>query len=352
MNYIDEFDSRIGKLFRRALKISLKNRLLAWFFLKTSVWQHRAMFLRRRWEGKGIHVPPVMIISITHRCNLRCKGCYARAFGHSDGGEISRECFCDIIEQASRLGISIIMLAGGEPLLRKDIMTAIKAWKHILFPFFTNGILIDKEWMDLFHHCKNLIPVISLEGERQHTDERRGEGIYDMFLETAAKLKKQAFFWGVSFTVTSLNYPVIVNKIFLKQLIEAGCRLFFFVEYVPVAPGTESLTISVEQRKELLRSLAMFRNEFPGLFISFPGDEEAFGGCLAAGRGFVHVNPKGRLEPCPFAPYSDADLNGQSLKEALSSNLMKAIRENHHKLTETSGGCALWKEREWVQSLL
>jgi hypothetical protein len=39
------------------------------------------------------------------------------------------------------------------------------------------------------------------------------------------------------------------------------------------------------------------------------------------------------------------------LKDALGSRLLKEIRENHHMLEETSGGCALWRNREWVKGL-
>ncbi|NTV90811.1 MAG: radical SAM protein, partial [Clostridiales bacterium] len=42
----------------------------------------------------------------------------------------------------------------------------------------------------------------------------------------------------------------------------------------------------------------------------------------------------------------------KSLREALQSELLMKVRENHEKLNETAGGCALWDNREWVQSLL
>jgi MoaA/NifB/PqqE/SkfB family radical SAM enzyme len=88
------------------------------------------------------------------------------------------------------------------------------------------------------------------------------------------------------------------------------------------------------------------------LFISFPGDEEQFGGCLAAGRGFIHVNPGGDLEACPLAPFSDVNINETRLQEALASPLLKRIRENPQLLEETAGGCALFAKRETVSALI
>ena len=75
------------------------------------------------------------------------------------------------------------------------------------------------------------------------------------------------------------------------------------------------------------------------------------GGCLSSGRGFVHINPEGFAEPCPFAPVKAADLNEMSFIEALQSPLLSAIRANHDKLVETQAGCALWVNKEWLAEL-
>lgn len=81
----------------------------------------------------------------------------------------------------------------------------------------------------------------------------------------------------------------------------------------------------------------------PATFLSFPGEEKAFGGCLSSGRGFVHVSASGDLEPCPFAPYSDTSLQQMSFKDALGSKFLERIRDNHTELFEADGGCATWK---------
>ena len=96
----------------------------------------------------------------------------------------------------------------------------------------------------------------------------------------------------------------------------------------------------------------VYRSRFTALFITVPGDEEEIGGCLSAGRGFIHVNAEGDVEPCPFFPYSDTNLMDMSLKDALQSEFLKRIRENHEQLSEAKDGCALWAEGEWVRFLL
>lgn len=116
--------------------------------------------------------------------------------------------------------------------------------------------------------------------------------------------------------------------------------------------GTEPLVLSAGQRAALMQAVARLRERLPGIFIAFPGDEEEMGGCLAAGRGFIHISARGDVEPCPFAPYSDASLLRMTIREALASPLLRAIRENSDGLHDVSGGCALWNHREWVKRIL
>jgi MoaA/NifB/PqqE/SkfB family radical SAM enzyme len=65
----------------------------------------------------------------------------------------------------------------------------------------------------------------------------------------------------------------------------------------------------------------------------------------------LHISSSGALEACPFAPYSDTSVKNMPLKEALKSRLIREVRENHDKLKESRGGCALKENAEWVASL-
>lgn len=88
------------------------------------------------------------------------------------------------------------------------------------------------------------------------------------------------------------------------------------------------------------------------VFVSFPGDEKSSGGCIAAGRGFFHINSNGGAEPCPFSPYSDINVRDTSLREALKSPLFLALREQNVLMEEHSGGCVLFERRESVEAIL
>jgi len=351
-NYSGLFDESIQGVVRHAMAITLRNPLQAAFFLKTAMRQKQAADRRIEWEKKGVHVPPLLIASITNSCNLRCTGCYARNHGRPARPELPVGRWREIIAEADRLGMSIVMLAGGEPFTRPEFADLPEEFPGILFPVFTNGMLMNPETIGKLRKRKNLIPVISVEGRAETTDSRRGNGVYNRVWETMSEIKKLGIFYGASITVGRKNFQEAVDPEFLEPFLKNGCQLFIYVEYIPVEPGTEDQVLTLEQRTELTRQADFLRKKYSAEFIVFPGDEEQYGGCLAAGRGFVHIGPDGSLEPCPFAPYSDINVRDIPLEKALASRLLKTIRENHNRLTETRGGCALWTNREWVESLL
>ena len=351
--YIHLFDEAIKALFSDAVRITLRDPSVAAFFVRMRRAQRAAEQRRALLAAEGVHVPPFMIISVTGRCNLACSGCYAQAQQRQEEPDMTLVELMSVVQQGHDLGVGIMLLAGGEPMARSDdLLTIAREVPDVMFPVFTNGTLLDESLVHRIRRQRNVVPVISLEGHAAETDARRGEGVAGQAQAAIARMRRAGVFFGTSLTVTRLNIDTVLDEQYLRSLVDLGCRLFFFVEYVPVREGTESLVLDSVQRARLATAVALLQKRLPGLFIAFPGDEEALGGCLAAGRGFIHISPSGRVEPCPFAPYSDASVRDVPLRDALASPLLMAIRDNHDKLTETSGGCALWSQREWVRSLL
>jgi len=250
------------------------------------------------------------------------------------------------------MGTGVVILAGGEPLLRKDLLESAAQHDDIIFPVFTNGVLMDSDLTRFFKKHKNLIPILSIEGDKSRTDERRGEGIYANVAMAAELLRRNKQFYGLSITLTRDNFDEVTDREYINHFHKQGCRLFFFVEYVPVNENDMSKCLSKEQKDRLANIRKQFREELPALYIMMPGDEKKYGGCLAAGRGFVHISAGGDVEPCPFAPYSDINIMSTDLEEALESSFLTRIRMNHELLKESEGGCALWENSEWVEAIL
>jgi MoaA/NifB/PqqE/SkfB family radical SAM enzyme len=339
------------------LRATLTNPKEAAFLAKYHSRQRQTEKRRMEYEARGLHIPMFLIASITDACNLYCKGCYARANGQCGkrGGEapLTDAEWDAVFRQAEDAGVGFVLLAGGEPFLRPDVLAAAARREGILFPIFTNGTLLTQDTLRLLDRNRNLVPVVSLEGGEAATDGRRGEGVYRQIGAALDEMAALKLLFGVSVTVTTENLTQVIAPEFIQPLYQKGCRLAFLIEYVPVAPGTERLAPGDAERAKIEEAQAALRERFPGMVIlSFPGDEKYIGGCLAAGRGFFHINAHGGAEPCPFAPYSDTSLRTRTLLEALQSPFFQKVRALNAREDAQEGGCALFAREAQVRSLL
>lgn len=350
----------IARIMTKAYKNVLSNPREAKFtFRMQQLFQKSEKRRKKVQQEDGIDIPPFLISSIATTCNLHCRGCYARSNGIAEDKEDERkqtltpEQWRTIFTEAASLGINFSLLAGGEPMMRKDILEAVAEVKDMIFPVFTNGTLIGPSYIDFLRNHLNIVPIISIEGTAAGTDERRGQGVYKRAMQSMQMLKDEDLFFGTSITVTTENYHLVTSPEFIDQLRSLGCKLVFYVEYVPTEPGTEQLAFGDEQVEEMERLLAEHRTTYSDIiFLSFPGDEKALGGCLASGRGFFHIGPDGSAEPCPFSPFSDSNVVEMGVHGALQSPLFRKIRAAHALGWEHSGGCTLFEHREEVEKML
>jgi MoaA/NifB/PqqE/SkfB family radical SAM enzyme len=367
-------DRSVGAFLWRGVGVSLAKPSQAWRFARTIGWQAAAARTRKAWLERGVKVPPIIIFSITHQCNLNCAGCYAQSFlggraladcadttgdGETGGAvaadappELSDARLRGIVQEATDLGVSFFVVAGGEPFMREELLAIAERFPKVIFLVFTNGVLLDECLVDRITRVKNIVPLISIEGSAQQTDERRGAGTHEQLTAAMDRLRSRGVFFGCSLTLTSRNFSTIFSDEYIAGLCRFGCRLFVLADYTPVEAGTEGWVLSVSQRDQVQARVKALRGQHKAIFVAVPWDEAETGGCLSAGRGFVHINASGGVEPCPFAPYSDADLNEVPLLEALKSPFLSRLRDMPELVDYEGAGCELWKNRAQVEKVL
>ncbi|MCR4616294.1 MAG: radical SAM protein [Clostridiales bacterium] len=308
-------------------------------------------------ERSGEHIPPFLIASITSACNLHCAGCYSRSNNACcDAQPVDQLTASEwerVFSEAEELGISFILLAGGEPMMRFDVLQEAAKHSDILFPIFTNGTFLHEKYLDFFDEHRNLMPIISIEGDEAVTDARRGDGVYKKVTQAMRSIRDRGMIFGASVTVTTENIDEVYSAAFLDSLCDLGCKAVIYVEYVPVTEESRHLAPTEAEQKwmrKAVRRLRLTRRNM--VFISFPGDEKSSGGCVAAGRGFFHINSHGGAEPCPFSPYSDVSVRDTSLREALRSPLFRALQTEGLLKDDHIGGCTLYMHKDRVEAIL
>ena len=355
---IQEYMTRgVERVVSDAIKATLKNPKESAYMARFAMASRAASKKRARLETEGEHIPPFLIASITSSCNLHCAGCYSRCNNATNDTEpvhqLTDDEWLKVFNEADDLGVSFILLAGGEPLLRKGVIEAAGSKQNILFPIFTNGTYMADKYFDMFDKNRNLIPIMSIEGGKEATDQRRGEGVYDKLVSNMDELNRRGLIYGASVTVTTDNLKDVSSESFIGKLSDKGCKAVIFVEFVPVTDDSTHLAPKDEEREYLKKEIMRLRQEHPEMvFVSFPGDEKNSGGCIAAGRGFFHINSHGGAEPCPFSPYSDINVKDTSLREAMNSRLFKALQKEGVLMDDHDGGCVLYEKRHEVEALL
>ncbi len=350
--YVPLMNASIASIVQPALRLSVRIPSMARTLLRLARISRSAAQRRAQLGGEGVTVPPVLIMSVTHRCNLRCKGCYAAMHTWGASSEMNDAAMDAILSEAEGLGIVFCILAGGEPLVRKGILDITARHTGMVFPLFTNGLLISEGVVRTLASQRHVVPILSIEGTKRDTDDRRGTGVHESVFSSMDALSREGIPFGVSITVDTNNLDTVCDDALMGDLYKRGARIFYFIEYVAMDGATSSKELSITARQRLLDFIEAAKHSRTGIYIAFPGNEARYGGCLSSGRGFVHINPSGGLEPCPAAPFTDINVAASSLREVLMWPMPATIRVNHAPLDESGGGCALWRNRHVVEKLL
>lgn len=269
----------VERIVKNAIKASLSNPRESVFMAKYALASKKATEKRRRAEENGEHIPPFLIASITSNCNLHCAGCYSRA-NHAckdsaPVNQLTAEEWQKIFDEASDMGVGFILLAGGEPFIRRDIITIASKTPEILFPIFTNGTMVDDEYLKLFDKNRNLVPILSIEGGEETTDTRRGKGVYEKLNMSMKRMKDAGVLFGVSVTVTTENMEEVMSDEFVRAMYDKGAKAVIYVEFVPVTEEAKHLAPCDEERKFIKEELYNLRVKHDDMvLISFPGDEK------------------------------------------------------------------------------
>lgn len=275
------------------------------------------------------NIPWTILLDPTSACNLHCTGCWAAEYGNKLN--LSYDEIDDIIKQGKEMCVYFYIYTGGEPLVRKDDLIRL-CEKHddCVFMAFTNGTLIDEAFADEMLRVKNFVPSISLEGSKEATDSRRGDGVYDKAVKAMKLLREKKLLYGISCCYTSENYDSITSEAYWDMMIEMGAYFVWYFHYMPVGnDASVELMPNPEQRELVYRRIREQRARKPLFAMDFQNDAEFVGGCIAGGKNYLHINANGDLDPCVFIHYSDSNIREKTILEALRSPLFMAYHDGH-----------------------
>ena len=151
---------------------------------------------------------PVVIWNLVRRCNLTCKHCYSISTDIDFPGELSTQQIFKVMDDLKQFHVPVLILSGGEPLMRSDIFEISQRAKEMGFytALSTNGTLIDENNIDQIAAMGYDYLGISIDGIRETHDEfRQKKGAYDASMKAIRLCHNAGIKVGMRFSITQGN---------------------------------------------------------------------------------------------------------------------------------------------------
>ncbi|MBI5796817.1 MAG: radical SAM protein, partial [Planctomycetes bacterium] len=273
----------------------------------------------------------------TYRCNLRCSHCYldTNALTNQSVSELSTQEGYKLIDQMAELNPNLLLiLTGGEPLLRKDIydLSSYASQKGMMVVLGTNGNMIDDDIAKKLKESGVTGIGISLDSivPGRHDTFRGIPGAWDDTLNGIEACRRQGIEFQIQTTVTKENFNEIPNIIEFSY--NLGAKVFNLFFLVCTGKGQDLTDITPQQYDQALHRLYDIQKIYHGKMMvgakcaphyrrivyehdtSSPLIRAYAGGC-PAGTHYCRITPEGNITPCPYMPNVSGNVRERSFVE-------------------------------------
>ncbi len=281
------------------------------------------------------------IFEITKRCNLECKHCVEG--GSKKTKELSTQEIFDLLEELHILKVYRLVITGGEPFIREDLVEIIKkcTQKNIRAIVFTNGTLVSESFLDQIKDL-NVLIRFSIDGADADThDQIRGKDNFEKTISALKVCKEKGIDTGTSTAITSLNFDQYLKIFELGK--ELGAKEIELSEVLDKgSAGFNKELLLTQEQLEQLRVYNLkysIRDERFRKGMGFEKMDESFAKsnknrdyCCNAGISTCFISAEGNVYPCTLFKEYKEFMCGNVTEEALSdiwlnSDVFKKMRD-------------------------
>lgn len=302
------------------------------------------------------YVPLVVSWNLTRKCNLKCPHCYINATTEELKNELTTEESRNLIDQICEVSRPLLILSGGEPLLRPDVYELVHygASKGLKMGLGSNGSLIDATAAKRLKDAGIETVSISLDSHipEQHDEFRGVVGSWKKSVGAIKALQENGVLVQVNTTLTQQNYDQIDDIMSLAE--NLGVENFHLFFLVPTGRGVKMTDISPAKYENMIKTtfarVAKHKlNVRPSCAPQFMRIAKDMGldmsrwirGCLA-GLYYCRVYPNGDITPCPYLPIKLGNIREKSFKEIwFNSDMFKTLRN----FDALKGKCGICEHR-------
>jgi AdoMet-dependent heme synthase len=296
---------------------------------------------------------PIMVSwNVTRECNLSCRHCYRDA-GEKESNELSYDEGIRLIDEIAALGFKLLILSGGEPLLREDIMKLIEhaVAKGLRTVIGTNGTLITPAMAETLKKSGLSRAGISIDSRdsASHDAFRCREGAYRDALKGIEACREAGLPFQLHTTVREHNASEVEAITDLAIDCGAAAHHIFFLVPTGRASFMKKEQLRAQSHEKLLENILKRQKDIsielkPTCAPTFMRIARQMGldlrftrGCLAA-VSYCVVTPAGEVHPCPYLPLSAGNVKSKGFMSLWNDALLlNELRKN--KLEGKCGTC-------------
>ncbi|MCW3982550.1 MAG: radical SAM protein [Candidatus Bathyarchaeota archaeon] len=302
-------------------------------------------------------LPKIISWNTTFKCNLNCSHCYLNAQEKAKTEELTTTQGKSLIDQIVKVSKPILILSGGEPLLRNDIfeLASYAAQKGLRVTMGTNGTLIDDTVAKKLFDVGIRKVAISLDSSQPavHNNLRGTQHAWQKAVEGIKACMRNGVGVQVNVTVTQQNYSDIDNVVSVSKGL--GVRDFHVFFLVPTGRGKTISDISPAMYEGMVRGIlkkyaSSDLTVKPTCAPQFMRIARQMGletnrwsrGCIA-GLNYCRIYPNGEVTPCPYLPIALGNIKDQDFQEIwLQAPILKKMRN----FENLKGKCHVCSYRE------
>ncbi|WP_129596108.1 radical SAM/SPASM domain-containing protein [Anaerophilus nitritogenes] len=219
------------------------------------------------YTGTNKGAGPVVAWNITKRCNYSCKHCYSGSNNQKGENELSLDEIKNIVDQLKEANTPVILLSGGEPMIREDIFSIIEYIrnKKIHVSLSTNGSLIDSKTAFSLKKLGIGYVGISMDGKKDTNDLFRGtKGAFENSIKAIENCKRAGQKVGLRFTLQKSNYKEVEDILRIMEYMDIQRICFYHL--VPSGRGKEikDQILSHKQTKEVVDIIYEYAKKVKG----------------------------------------------------------------------------------------
>jgi radical SAM protein with 4Fe4S-binding SPASM domain len=232
-------------------------------------------------NGLGL-LKPITFVQwlVTNACNFRCSFCEASA-GHASEDELTTDEARIFIDDLAGMGVRCLVLSGGEPLVRPDIIELMRyaRARGLEVGLVSNGYRVPELWPELRGIGLDFF-FTSLDGPREMHDAIRGTGAYDRTIEALHLFSEDGVPTRIANTVVrSENLDLLPE---LRDLVAAtAANRWHLTPMARVGRATDDSETSLDGAG-IRRVIDLVREGHPDLTVAF-GESCAYLGFLDGG---------------------------------------------------------------------